>query len=642
MNLRSIRMAAFAFIAGCAAHHAPNPTPATPAPKAATEKTCSPRITEGLLDRLAMLATNAPRDVKKYPSPTTEADLGAYIDALVEDPRFAEVVAPNILLGKILQRVASDQVSVLSVDQSRGVPVYYTRKKCDPARAESVHPWWALDTVVKVCPEAHQPDHLKASATGLYCGFTTDPYCGCGPNLAFCARDADQNEAIIDSLRKEVTALITRVVATGAPVDEIFLSNETARDRNVEYVYRRWRISAGEPAAKVLADLATWPETPVYTPRHESTPHQHAGVLTMAGTAGIETSRRARMKWFYDAMWCDEPPGGTVTTDAVMALPPGNLRLGDGWQQLAAMPICTNCHARLDYGAQFFTGFGLAFAYDPKDHVDGHGKLFGRDISDYRGDEELTPRGFAKLALAQPEFPACIVRDVKRHVLVDALDASDDADLQRVFDEKHSLKALMRAALRRYAERERAADCARPQTGEAGGEPLDAMLKTHCSTCHGPSRQPDFALARDPATAQRALVQVAFGAMPKAPMAMTTEARERMVELLVRRAWSDPAAQAQARHYFEESRALPVHSLKALLSKVDSLAGAHPKGPSFDYAAEHKTRPDLLRYSTGVAATIRLEALQACKTAGHKGAELTKCIEHATDASDAIRTTTAH
>ncbi len=598
-------------------------------------------ITPALLDKLSLLATNAPRDPKDTRPITTGDELDRYIDGLVDDPRFAREVAPGMVLQNMPVRAGTnDLFGVLSVDGSGPVPVYYLREKCSPAQAVGVHPWWALDTTVKVCPDSYRPDRLKAPDTGLFCGFAPNPLCGCGPNLSLCVRDGAQRFSIVLSMRKEMLGLAGRVVAQDAPVDEVFLSNDTERDRNVEYVYRRWRISAGEPAEKVLAGLDAWPTTPVRAPRHETTPHQHAGVLTSAGALGFETGNRARLKWFYESMWCDEPPGGTVQTDAVLSLPKGNLRHGHGWERLAAMPVCTECHARLDYGARFFTGYSVGFAYDPKEHVTGQGKLFGRDIRDERGEGELTPRGFATLALAQREFPACMVKIVKRRVLVDAADGADDAALLRAFETGHSMKALMKTALRQYATHERARCDGATRTPD-GGDGLGALMGRYCTTCHGPSRLPDLDTATDEATLKRALTLVAFGAMPRPPSTMPAQDRDRMIELLVRRIWADPAAQADARAYFAHARAMPVHTLKASLATVDRRAGAPPsalEAVPFRNALEGMTRADLLQYSPGFGALVHLEALRACKAAGHTGQALVDCVDQASKIEDTVRT----
>lgn len=593
-------------------------------------------ISDELLDHLALFATEAPRDRKVHPRVDDDAALAAYIAALVDDSRFARTVAPHMLMRAVLQRAGSkDLYKVLSVDESGREPVLYFNEKCDPALAESVHPWWAMDTTVKVCPSAHRPERRFDPRTGTYCGSPPrKPDCGCGPNLAFCVKDEKQKAQIITSLQDEMRSIIARTVASNRPLEDAYLTNETERDRNTEYVYRRWRISAGESPA-ILEDLARWPETPVLAPRAESIQGQHAGLLTAAGALGVETGRRARMKWFYNVLWCDEPPGGTVSTESVLALAKPSLRDGDGWELLAKKPICTDCHARLDYGSQFFTGYTYTFAYDSKEHSGGTGKLYSRNIGDYRGEGELTPKGFAQLAVAQPEFSACVVLDVKRHVFDDAWDSTHDAALEAAFAKRRSLKDLMRQALTAYAAKARSGEASSRDTGQRPS--LAQMLEEHCSSCHGGQRQPPDLAAPSLATLRKALVQVAFGTMPKHPASMTTVERQRMTELLILASFSDDAAQTQARRYFAAMRPLPVHSVEGMLNNVSTRAGRETAPDIFLPTPERSTRADLVRYSPNVAALVHFRALEACTAAGRTDGTLERCIEDAAAISGIVR-----
>ncbi len=619
-------------------------TPTVPAAPSCVRDDKRP-VPAPLLDELAILATTFPRSSKDAATVVTEAELDRYIDDLLNDDRFARNVAPRMLVPYLIQYSGTEEYNQeLAVDDASGTPVYFLphQGKCKPKEAVDVHPWWALDTTVKVCPLAYQPTHLAVEPEHLLCGVMLNKYCGCGPNLAFCVRDGEQHGAILAAERSEIASTVARVVKADEPVDEIFLANETERDRYVEFVYRRWRISAGEPADAVLAGFKEWPEKPVLAPRHESVPRQHAGVLTGAGTLAIESSIRARMKWFYDALWCDEPPSGSVKTDAVLALKAKNLRVGEGWQELAARPVCTECHARLDYGGEFFKGFLTNFGYDPREHLTGRGKLFGANIDDARGEAQLDPRSFAELAMAQPEFSVCMVKDVKRHVLDDAWDTTADDALRTAFQERHSLKATMRAALRIHAQRRLKASCAPPAAKPAAlpadvPKSLEATLETYCGTCHGPSRKPDFTDLTDKETLGRALEAVSFGKMPKDPVSMPSSERRRLTELLIERRWSDEGARAEARAYFEQRQPSHVHPVVSTFNAVDSRSGAKPRARRFDSVDESTTRADRLRYTPGVSVLIGLEALDACKASGATGLELEACMRRATDVTTTTR-----
>ncbi len=624
--------------AGCAGSGAQQKQPiGVPQRAQACEKGARRPLSSDLLNELSLLATNGPADEKRIASIKTDEDLDRYLQELVDDPRFAEEVAPQILIPNLLEKAGTFMFNQrLAVDKSSGKEIYFLpmKGKCTAKEAVDVHPWWALKTTVKVCPKSYQPTHLRIEETKLYCGVSmTEPYCGCGPNLAFCAKNRSHYGEMLVSVKKELTSIVAHAVKSNAAIDQVFVANESERDRNAEFIYRRWRISSGEPADKVLAKLDEWPTSPVLAPRHESVPGQHAGVLTSAGTLDLEAGIRGRMKWFYDAMWCDEPPAGGVTTDAVLALKGNNLREGSDWEVLASKPICTECHARLDYGLQFFGGYGILFAFNPKEHLAGKGPLYGANIKDPRGEATLDPRSFAELAVKQREFSACMVKKVKRHVADDPWDTVNDGALDEAFGERHSLKSLMRAALRRHADDRRAKSC-EDGAGHEEMKTVEAGLEAHCSTCHGPQRAPNFSAMTDPKALMPALDALAFGTMPKAPM--STKDRRKLVELLIQRIWKDEPSRAQARTYFLESPAAHVHAVPGLLRAIEGHAGA--KAPDqFSEVPEGTMREDLLRYSAGVEAIIDLQALAACMAAGHQGDALEACLVKATDTRNTTR-----
>ncbi len=633
--LASISACGILLAAGCAGGSHEKPVVGPSQPVRTCESNARAPVSSDLLNELSILTTQLPADPNRIASIKTDEDLDRYIQALVDDERFAREVAPRMLIPNIIELSGNFLFNQrLAVDKSTGKDIYFIpmRGKCAAKDAVDVHPWWALGTTVKVCPSSYQPTHLRAS-TGLYCGTVLpDAYCGCGPNLAFCAKSATHADELIESVRKETIAIVARAVKSDAALDQMYVVNESERDRNAEFIYRRWRISSGERPDDVLAKLEEWPTSPVLAPRFESVPGQHAGVLTAAGTHEMEAGLRGRMKWFYDALWCDEPPAGGVTTEAVLSLKGNDLRQGDDWEALASRPICTECHARLDYGMRFFSGFGILFAYNPKESLPGKGKFFASNIHDLRGEARLDPRSFGELAVKQREFSACVVKKVKRHVLDDAWDTSADEPLDRAFGERHSLKALMREALRQHADNRRTKPC--EGTTAKSFETVEAGLDTHCMNCHGKERAPDFSIASDPKTLRAALNAVAFGKMPKGPM--RTEDRRRLVELLIQRVYVDEPSRTEARAYYSSSPAARVHTVPGLLGAIGAQAGAHPSD-RFSDNAQGVMREDQLRYSPGIEAIISLEALAACKAAGHKEAALKACLAKATDPHNTMR-----
>jgi hypothetical protein len=182
------------------------------------------------------------------------------------------------------------------------------------------------------------------------------------------------------------------------------------------------------------------------------------------------------MRVLYEVLWCKDPDSVAVSTEKIFELGVTDLRQGDGWKKLASMPVCTTCHARLDYGMQFFRPLTsdssrITVDYWPGLYHGQSGALFGNDIHDQRGDGALTPAGFAALAVAQPEFWQCQVKKISEHVFNESASDEDLAAVSATFSRTQSFRAAMRVALLRYAARlppSLAASSARPLSTTAG------------------------------------------------------------------------------------------------------------------------------------------------------------------------------
>jgi hypothetical protein len=204
---------------------------------------------------------------------------------LLADPRFAREVAPEIVFNKKAEDPAEED-AFHTLEATSGAPaVYYLRKPCSAEEAVPVHPWWALDTEVLVCPDSYQPDHLRQPETGWFCGGSNlDPlrsqFCGCGPNLMLCARDEAQLQAIKRGLMDELSATVARVVEHDQPLATLFTMNGTVRTGYSDLFYQRWEVAAGKRAG--VGDLGPFalPPGSEPAPRAEATPGQHAGLLT--------------------------------------------------------------------------------------------------------------------------------------------------------------------------------------------------------------------------------------------------------------------------------------------------------------------------------------------------------------------------
>jgi len=531
-------------------------------------------VTANLLERLALLATRhapAADDLARTASAAEHdpRELARYIDRLLHDPRFTAEVAPSMFTvagalhttGYVLQE---------SRDPA-GEIVYYLRQPCAPEIAEQVQPWWAATTTVRVCPDAHRPRYLSRPGTDWQCGsaklnLEASSDCGCGPRLARCFRDAAHREAVRASLRQENAKTIGWIIDHDLPIETLFTSNATFRDYTAELVYTNWRALDGEAVA--YPDAADWPRDGKWAARAERRPGMHAGILTTPQTLLSADATRALMRQLYELLWCKAPESSQVDAQAIWSLGVTDLRGGSGWQRLAAMPVCTSCHARLDHGAQFFSGFpGTLHAdhYTSSLQQTGQEPLYGDDIDDPRGAAERTPLGFARAVTAQDELAACMVERVARHVFGGRPALDDERALRDAFARSHSLRELTRVALLRAAARWRRAPrppVARPwpspvttpdPRGDIALSPgLRAELERSCTECHadGPNAFPQRpALARP--LVERMLRAVAFEQMPRDPATLPADRRRAMVRELIAALYRDPPARAAAYEMFD-------------------------------------------------------------------------------------------
>jgi mono/diheme cytochrome c family protein len=659
MMRNSLPLCALALILGLGcrsttAGGTPPPSPSRPVPLV-------------LLESLALLATGdtpgAPAlEGWKQRLDSGQATLEQFVEAQLADPRFARVVAPSMLFG-LFANIPSEVLHdgyILSRKDTPGGPVLYLREPCAPEQAERVQPWWALDTEVRVCPEAHRPERFVEPSTGRHCSAVTSspgqesvPYCGCGPNLLRCFRDEEQRVAFTRSMVEEIGLTTAYVIHQDLPISTTFTTNATVRDRNAELLYQRWRVESGERPG--LEPLQDWSEGPRLAPRHESVPGQHAGVLTASQFVFTSFARRATLKHFYQRLWCVEPDSSHVATDTILKLRDANLEATGRNQELASMPVCTRCHARLDHGMSFFTGFPdgrMAQHFDPTAQKPGTGRLYVEELGDLRGEAELTPAGFARLAVAQPEFARCMVQDVSRHVFSTDASSVDERDMRAAFLRRGNLKDLMRTALLRYAGRawEQPGATSAPAMASAASAPeqevllprgLKDRIARHCVECHGGREDlrsfMDEALPRD--TLQRMLSAVAFERMPQGDRLDPRE-RRALVRELVDTLWTEEADRREAYGYFGDwMRALPIYPVGGDVQ----VAGNYSTTPALDAirtraGVERKSDWDLVeiiiqqdaeQFTPGFAAVTALEAIRACRSSGAQGKELEACLERA-------------
>jgi hypothetical protein len=619
-----------------------------------------------------------------------KAQLDSYIDELLATERFAQEVIPGLVFASFVNvrnYYALPNGFVLKHGPGPHAPLYL-RAPCADAVAVPVRPWWDLHSEVKVCPDSYRPskwtlapsEHSYRTAMALSCDSQvgspeeeTSSLCGCGPNLIRCLRDDDQYNELNRSLMDEVKRTTAYIVEHDLPMSTLFTGNSTFRDRNVELYYRRQKIGALEidRVKHELADLDSWPEEGKWAPREEVRPGQHAGVLTAPQILHWLPDRRQRQRGYYEILWCNLRNSFGATTHKVLELNASgnNFFVHDSWERLANTELCMNCHARLDYGTQFFLGYPDSRAsihYIPALQATGTGPLYGRDIHDPRGDAPLTPVGFAKLATEQPEFNSCMARHFISYALGDRATGEDIRAIETAVEQTTTFKASMKVALERYAARwsddartparapTPAPATATPATatppatvlaapGPTGGVAVSAALRAkldqHCGECHdeapysdGPDGDTvpfDFTGSALPRSLAVAMADhVAFGMMPKNE-ALDPGAREEIVGMLVDTLWADPAARSEARRYYlGGARGLPAHQIDNALYLIDHIAGA--RSDIAWGALERGVWSDQSTVTPGFLALTGLEAISACLRATEtRGGTLEACVARA-------------
>ena len=612
----------------------------------AAQATTAAPPARSVVDDLAMLATSAPR------GDDVPSDVDAAIDRLLASPRLAHDVAPEVLLhGPPAPPMFMDPYFLRSTRAKAGEVVYYLRRPCAVADAVSVRPWWDQAHPVLVCPDSYRPERKK-DPHGFYCGgelMKPNPrepdtqFCGCGSGLMHCVRDLKDKEALLASAERETVDTIAHVVANDQPLVNLYSMNETVRDRRAEFLDARARVLSGQIAE--LPDLAAWPEEGRLAPRSEGYPGQHAGILTTPHVVRMESTPRASMRRAYELLWCKPPESIGVDAEQVFALGVTDLREGDGWKKLAAMPICTDCHARLDYGMRFFGGLldvrrATDFVASEPRPATSH--LFVGDIHDDRGQAAATPHAFAELATRQPEFGRCMTERVLEHVFQRAFSPSAWDAVFAAFTAQGTFRAMMRAALRAYVAESQAPSRPAPllavTAAPPGDEvtvppPLRAVIDDSCGSCHS-SPPYDLTAPRLPAaTLHKMLRHVSSGRMPKGVFAPDT--RRKLASGLVDLLWSDPGEREEARSYFVDlGRGLPVHRYSAIVNAVDAAGGAaraHERN-----AVRLPGMSGAVDLNAGLGAAMAAQALRRCRATTDRAAR-TACLEQATDPALAVK-----
>ena len=618
-----------------------------------------------LVDELAKLTTAAPfpedeRDRLVADIADGRLTLSGLIDDLLAREELAAEVAPRVLLGYLHIRPFAYYLPTLKQEAIAGQDTYFLRGACEPAQVEKVHPWWDMASTVRVCADSHQPrvrDDGKNPCTGINSAFTGR--CGCGPNLIYCAKDASQESLIRKSILDESRHTIAHVVRNDMPLQTIFTANETFRNGYAEHGYVRARMWSGQ--LDTSPDLSKWSETGKWAPREEMWPGQHSGILTGHHLAYMSSGPRDRMRLLYDRAWCIPPTSFGVSVEQFQRITGDarSTREGERWQELARTPGCTSCHARMDHGMQFFAGYPsvwISAGADPSRsrHADGMGPLYGRDIDDPRGQDELTPRGFGRRLVAESEFKMCMATRVASHVFGDTLSPDERDAIAHVSAADPRFKSILRQTLALLVARYQNENPAQPSAIPAS-RPADAhvdadrialspalrsLLSEHCADCHGdgdhgfldgidaPEPNARISLARG--QAMDMLNLTAFGIMPRGAHAMSLRQRDALVEELIAAVHASEKARALARRYYTEMAPSGVHGADTIRNTIARAAATDVR--EWPFIGENTIPPELMSLTPGVVAVLGVTAVRECRTKHPEDDdERRRCIVKAAD-----------
>jgi hypothetical protein len=593
------------------------------------------KLSPAVVDDLAVLATGrrlpaAERD--RVLAAATSGGLEAQVQRLLDTPEFTNTIAPRMMLGYLNTAAFSFELPALKTTTIDGVVVHYRRQACTAmGDVADVAPWWAMRTTIKICKSDYHPELLRDSQ-GRYChgaaGMALGKECGCGPNLIFCAASLEHRQQIHASLRQETLDTIGYIVSHDLPIADVFTTRYSYRDARAAWTHYRDQMVNG--ALTQFPDLTDWPAEGKWEERPEVWPGQQAGIMTDIQLAYFSDGPRDRMRFFYERAWCMPPTSFGVKVERFRALV-GNaqdLRYHQArWKQLAEAEGCTTCHARLDYGMQYFLGYqDFMTAMGPTAGTQKgteEGPLYASDIDDLRGKDKLTPQAFGKLLVSQPEFADCMVQHVVDQVFGGATSLAHVDALQAEFKRTGTLRGLMTKALVLYAR-----DVNAPPPVASGK--LVELLGEHCQDCHQQGPLNFLADLSKPIDKHRLLSMLrytAFELMPRGAHRLSPTDRREMVSEMIDGLDFDPQQKADATAYFLDGfRGSRTHFIDASRDSVAGSVGYHKSEP-WPWLVESQIEGKEVNLTPSAIMQLAQTAMEACRA--KPAAEREQCLTRA-------------
>ncbi len=230
-----------------------------------------------------------------------------------------------------------------------------------------VTPYWAPDTEIKVC--AFGAQEAEVSPWGTACNTYDsryDPYCGCGPDLAWCdipdlGHNGDvANPPVHKALAGDVEQRVARIIEQDLSYLELLTGRTAFVNGPLTHFYRyQTQAPAHVRFNEIPVDPALLPEL-AYTDEDtwvaiEMGPEQ-SGILTSPLYLMKFQTRRARTNRFYDKFLCQPftPPDGGLS----------DLDNPDVSLDLTQRAGCKYCHAVMEpAGAHWarFSEYGAGY-----------------------------------------------------------------------------------------------------------------------------------------------------------------------------------------------------------------------------------------------------------------------------------------